>query len=145
MRTVIQRVTNASVRSEGEKIGSIKSGLVVFLAIHKNDTEEMIDKLADKISRLRIFEDNNRKLNLSIIDTGGEILVVSQFTLYADCNQGNRPSFTDAADPAKAEKYYEKFIQALQAKNISVVTGKFKTNMQISLINDGPVTIILDL
>ncbi len=145
MRTVIQRVTNASVRSEGEEIGSIKSGLVVFLAIHKNDTEEMIDKLADKISKLRIFEDNNKKLNLSIIDTGGEILVVSQFTLYADCNQGNRPSFTDAADPAKAEKYYEKFIQALRAKNISVVTGKFKTNMQISLINDGPVTIILDL
>ena len=145
MRTVIQRVTNASVRSEGEEIGSIKSGLVVFLAIHKNDTEEMIDKLADKISRLRIFEDNNRKLNLSIIDTGGEILVVSQFTLYADCNQGNRPSFADAADPTKAEKYYEKFIQALRAKNISVVTGKFKTNMQVSLINDGPVTIILDL
>lgn len=145
MRTVIQRVTNASVRSEGEEIGSIKSGLVVFLAIHKNDTEEMIDKLADKISKLRIFEDNNKKLNLSIIDTGGEILVVSQFTLYADCNQGNRPSFTDAADPAKAEKYYEKFIQALRAKNIFVVTGKFKTNMQISLINDGPVTIILDL
>jgi D-tyrosyl-tRNA(Tyr) deacylase len=145
MKTVIQRVTNASVRSEGKEIGSIKSGLVVFLAIHKNDTEEMIDKLADKISRLRIFEDNNKKLNLSIIDTGGEILVVSQFTLYADCNQGNRPSFTNAADPVKAEKYYEKFIQALRAKNISVVTGKFKTHMQVSLVNDGPVTIILDL
>ena len=145
MRAVIQRVNNASVTSDNTIVGSISSGLLVFLAIHQDDTEDMIVKLADKISKLRIFEDSDQKLNLSIIDTGGEILVVSQFTLYGDCSQGNRPSFINAAKPDKAEKYYEQFIQALRTKNISVATGKFKSYMQVSLVNDGPTTIIIDI
>jgi len=145
MRAVIQRVSEASVSSDNQEVEAIKSGLVVFLAIHQNDTEDMVEKMADKISKLRIFEDSDEKLNLSILDTGGEILLVSQFTLYGDCTQGNRPSFIEAAAPEKAEEYYEKCILALRAKNISVATGKFKTHMQISLVNDGPVTIILDL
>ena len=145
MRAVIQRVSQASVNSDNQELGSIKSGLVVFLAIHQNDTEDMVEKMADKISTLRIFEDSNEKLNLSILDTGGEILLVSQFTLYGDCTQGNRPSFIEAAAPEKAEEYYEKSIIALRAKNISVATGKFKSSMQVSLINDGPTTIILDI
>jgi len=145
MRAVIQRVSRASVKSDNQEIGSIKAGLVVFLAIHQNDTEDMIEKMADKISKLRIFENSEQKLNLSILDTGGEILLVSQFTLYGDCTQGNRPSFIEAAAPEKAEKYYEKSILALRAKNISVATGKFKTSMQVSLVNEGPTTIILDI
>lgn len=145
MRAVIQRVSHASVSCDNQKIGSIKSGLVVFLAIHQNDTEDMVEKMADKISKLRIFEDSNEKLNLSILDTGGEILLVSQFTLYGDCTQGNRPSFIEAAAPEKAEEYYEKCILALQAKNISMATGKFKTSMQVSLVNDGPTTLILNI
>jgi len=145
MRAVIQRVSEASVSSDNQEVEAIKSGLVVFLAIHQNDTEDMVEKMADKISKLRIFEDSDEKLNLSILDTGGEILLVSQFTLYGDCTQGNRPSFIEAAAPEKAEEYYEKCIFALRAKNISVAIGKFKTHMQISLVNDGPVTIILDL
>jgi len=145
MKAVIQRVNNASVTSENTIVGSISSGLVVFLAIHQDDTEDMVAKLADKISKLRIFEDSDEKMNLSIIDTRGEILVVSQFTLYGDCNQGNRPSFINAAKPEKAEQYYEKFIQALRAQNIPVSTGKFKTYMQVSLVNDGPTTIIIDI
>lgn len=145
MRAVIQRVNQASVSSDNQEIGSINSGLVVFLAIHQNDTQDMIEKMADKISKLRIFEDSDKKLNLSILDTGGEILLVSQFTLYGDCTQGNRPSFIEAAAPEKAEYYYQKCIIALRAKNISVATGKFKSSMQVSLINDGPTTIILDI
>lgn len=145
MRAVIQRVSKASVTSGGKIIGSIKSGLLIFLAIHRDDTEDIIQKLAEKISKLRIFEDSNEKLNLSIIDTSGEILVVSQFTLYGDCNQGNRPSFIAAANPEKAEHYYEKFVQCLKTKNISVATGKFRTYMEVSLINDGPTTIIIDI
>ncbi len=145
MKAVIQRVSSASVTNENIIVGSIKSGLLVFLGIHHTDTEDMVNKLADKISKLRIFEDNDKKINLSIMDYGGEMLVVSQFTLYADCRQGNRPSFTEAADPIKAEKYYEKFIQALRVKNISVSTGKFKTHMQVSLVNDGPMTIIIEI
>lgn len=145
MRAVIQLVSQASVSSDNREIGSIRVGLVVFLAIHQNDTGDMIEKMADKISKLRIFEDSNGKLNLSILDTGGEILLISQFTLYGDCRQGNRPSFTKAAAPEKAQEYYEKTIIALRAKNISVTTGKFKTSMQVSLVNDGPTTIILDI
>lgn len=145
MRAVIQRVTKASVTRENKKTGSIKDGLVIFLAIHQNDTEDIVIKLADKISKLRIFEDNDGKLNLSIMDTDGEILVVSQFTLYGDCSKGNRPSFVEAANAEKAEEYYKKFTQTLQEKNISVATGKFKTYMQVSLINDGPTTIIIDI
>ncbi len=145
MRAVIQRVNKASVSSDNQEIGSINSGLVVFLAINQNDTKDMIEKIAEKISKLRIFEDSDKKLNLSILDTGDEILLVSQFTLYADCTKGNRPSFIEAVDPEKAEDYYQKCIMALRAKNISVATGKFKSSMQVSLVNDGPTTIILDI
>lgn len=144
MRLVIQKVTSASVKIEDEVISSIQKGLLIFLAIHKNDTEDIIPKLTDKITKLRIFEDENKKINHSIIDIQGEILIVPQFTLYGDSSKGNRPSFTEAAEPKKAEAYYEKFVAALKEKNIPVATGKFRTYMQVQLINDGPVTLIID-
>jgi D-tyrosyl-tRNA(Tyr) deacylase len=144
MRLVIQKVTSASVKIEDTVISSIQKGLLIFLAVHKNDTEDIIPKLTDKITKLRIFEDENRKINHSIIDIQGEILIVPQFTLYGDSRKGNRPSFTEASDPEKAEAYYEKFVAALKEKNIPVATGKFRTYMHVQLINDGPVTLIID-
>ena len=144
MRLVIQKVTSASVKIEDEVISSIQKGLLIFLAIHKNDTEDIISKLSEKISKLRIFEDTEGKINNSIIDIQGELLIVPQFTLYGDSSKGNRPSFTEAAEPKKAEAYYEKFVAALKEKNIPVATGKFRTHMQVQLINDGPVTLIID-
>ena len=144
MRLIIQKVTSASVKIEGEVISSIQKGLLIFLAIHKNDTEDIISKLTEKISKLRIFEDTEGKINNSIIDIQGELLIVPQFTLYGDSSKGNRPSFTEAAEPKKAEVYYEKFVAALKEKNIPVATGKFRTYMQVQLINDGPATLIID-
>lgn len=144
MRLLIQKVTSASVKIEDEVISSIQKGLLIFLAIHKNDTEDIISKLTEKITKLRIFEDENKKINHSIIDIQGEILIVPQFTLYGNSSKGNRPSFTEAAEPKKAEAYYEKFVAALKEKNIPVATGKFRTYMQVQLINDGPVTLIID-
>lgn len=141
MKALIQRVKKASVTVEGEKISEIGAGLLVFLGVQKGDTEENADKLADKITRLRIFEDKNDKMNLSVLDTKGEILVVSQFTLCADCKKGTRPSFDSAASPEIAEDLYEYFVTQLKSLNISCKTGKFRAMMDVALINDGPVTL----
>ncbi len=144
MRAVIQRVKKASVKIDNEIINEIGKGLLVLLAIHKDDKKENLIKMADKIVNLRIFEDKNQKMNLSVLNSGGEILVVSQFTLYGDCKKGNRPNFMNSASPEKAENYYNKFIDLLKTKNLPVKTGKFGAMMEVSLINNGPVTIILD-
>lgn len=145
MRAVIQRVNQASVTIGDEITGAISNGLLVLLALHQNDTENAISKMADKIISLRIFEDKDGKMNRSVQDIKGELLVVSQFTLYGDCSKGNRPSFIQAADPAKAEEYYEKFVSYLKDKGFRVPTGRFRSYMSVSLINDGPTTIILDI
>lgn len=145
MRVLAQRVLKASVTVEGQIIGTINKGLLLFVAVHKNDTLDLIPKLADKIIKLRIFEDKNGKMNLSLPDSKGEILVVSQFTLYGDCQKGNRPSFVEAASPEKAETYYEALIKELQKSDLTVASGKFRTYMAVELVNDGPTTLILDL
>jgi D-tyrosyl-tRNA(Tyr) deacylase len=144
MRAVIQRVNNASVTVKEQLVGQIKSGLVVFLGITHDDTEEDAKYLAEKVCNLRIFEDDSGKLNLSVLDKKGEILSVSQFTLYGDCRKGRRPSFTEAAHPEVAEKLYDKFNQLLRDMGINVATGVFQAYMQVKIINDGPVTILLD-
>ncbi len=144
MRTVVQRVSRASCSVNGEVTGSISNGLVVFLGIGKDDTDEDIEYIVDKVSNLRIFEDQNGKMNLSVIDTGGSILLISQFTLYGDVRRGRRPSFDMAMDPDKAQILYNSTIQRFRDLNINVQTGRFREMMQISLINDGPVTILLD-
>jgi len=138
MRIVIQRVAKASVKVNGEIIGQIGNGLLVLLAVHQDDEEKVIYKIADKVINLRIFEDEKGKINLSIKDVGGEIMVVSQFTLYGDYKKGNRPSFIESAKAEKAALYYEKFVKYLQQQGISVATGKFAAKMEVELINDGP-------
>lgn len=146
MRAVIQRVSQATVKVNQELISEINSGFLVFLAIKSDDQEELIEKLADKIVNLRIFEDQSGKMNLSIKEISGEILVVSQFTLYGDVRRGNRPSFIESARPEIAEPFYEKFIQILLSKGLQkVVSGKFGALMSVELVNDGPTTIIIDL
>ena len=144
MRTIIQRVKEAKV-SVGERVvGEIGKGIVILLGIGKDDREEDAKYLADKISSLRIFEDKKNKMNLSLLDTDGEALVVSQFTLYGDTKKGRRPSFTQAAEPKKAEELYERFIGFLGEYNLKVVTGIFGGKMLVEIQNDGPVTLILD-
>ena len=145
MRTIIQRVKDAEVTVAGETVGKIGAGLLVYLGIAPEDSEKDIKYLADKIIAMRIFEDENQKMNISLKDTGGEILCVSQFTLYADCRKGNRPSFTAAAPPEKAEKLYNDFCTYLRSQNITVATGIFAANMQVKSTNNGPVTIPLDI
>jgi D-tyrosyl-tRNA(Tyr) deacylase len=144
MRAVIQRVTSASVSINHHEVGKIGQGLLVLLGIHETDTKEDIDYLVRKISLMRIFEDDQGKMNLSIADIGGQILSVSQFTLFADTKKGNRPSFIEAARPETAIPLYEAFNEALKSKGIPVATGKFGADMAVSLVNDGPVTIIID-
>ncbi len=144
MRIVIQRVLKASLSVDGKKISSIDKGAVVFLGLKKGDGEEEAKKLAIKLSKLRIFEDENGKMNKNISDYGGEILLVSQFTLYANCRHGNRPSFTDALEPQEAKKLYLIMQQYLQEEDIAVKMGIFGADMKIDVLNDGPVTIILD-
>lgn len=143
MKLVVQRVSSASVVSDGVLTGSINTGFLVLLGIHKNDSLELISKYVKKLINLRIFEDSAGKLNLSIKDVLGEILLVSQFTLYGSVVRGNRPSFIDAKNPIEAIKIYEEFISEL-SKEIPVQTGVFGANMQVSLTNDGPVTIIIE-
>ena len=144
MKAIIQRVNYAKVSVNEEIIGKINSGLLIFLGIGHNDNKETSDKLVKKICNLRIFEDENKKMNKSIKDINGELLVVSQFTLYANCKNGNRPSFTDACKPIKANELYEYF-KSKCAENIKVVqSGKFGADMKVELLNDGPVTIILE-
>ena len=145
MKIVVQRVKNAKVEVEGKVVGKIDKGFLVLLGVTHNDTEEQADYLAKKLCGLRVFTDENDKMNLSLKDVNGELLIVSQFTLYADCSEGNRPSFINAAKPDKAEKLYEYFCnQCNQKYNIKVEKGIFGADMKVSLLNDGPVTIIIE-
>jgi len=144
VRAVVQRVSRGSVAVDGRVKGEISRGLVVFLGVGQDDTEADARYLASKISGLRIFEDNQGKLNLSVLDVGGAILVVSQFTLYGDCRHGRRPGFTAAAGSEEANVLYELFVTELAGLGARVATGCFQTAMQVELVNDGPVTLLLD-
>jgi len=144
MKALIQRVKKASVTIENQLYSKIDAGLLVFLGVAKGDSEENADKLVDKISKLRIFEDENEKMNLSITDIKGEILVVSQFTLCGNCEKGTRPSFDNAEIPSKANELYEYFVAKLKTIGLPVKTGKFAAMMDIELVNDGPVTFMVE-
>lgn len=144
MKALIQRVTDASVTVDGEITGSIKNGLLVFLGIAKGDGDEEIKYIADKLMCLRIFSDADDKMNLSVNDIGGSLLIVSQFTLYGDCRKGRRPSFDSAMPPKEAEELYEKFVEYCRGTGINAQTGKFGADMKVSLLNDGPVTFIIE-
>ena len=144
MRAVIQRVSQASVIVAEETVGAIDQGLMVLLGVAQGDTSKDSAYLADKTAGLRIFEDDEGKMNRSVADIGGSILVVSQFTLLGDCRKGRRPGFTDAAPPELADKLYEEYVHALRSQGVTVATGVFRANMQVALVNDGPVTIMLD-
>ena len=144
MRCVVQRVTASSVTVEGETVGSIEKGLMVLIGVCTEDTEADLKYMADKVPNLRIFDDENGVMNRSVLDVGGSILAVSQFTLYGDARGGRRPSYIHAAKPEEANALYEKLIAAWRAKGIQVETGRFRTEMAVSLVNDGPVTILMD-
>lgn len=144
MRAVLQRVTRARVTVEGEIVGEIGSGLVVLLGIAVDDTEQDVKYLAEKIASLRVFEDSGERMNLSVVETGGALLIVSQFTLYGDARRGRRPSWTEAAPPEVAEPMYESFVAEARRLVGLVATGSFRRMMQVELVNDGPVTILLD-
>ncbi len=144
MRAVIQRVSSASVTAHSEVTGTIEAGLLVLLGIHKDDGDQAIKWMVDKIINLRIFEDEKGKMNRSLIDTSGAMLVVSQFTLYGDCRKGRRPGYSSAAPPEKAKNLYEQFIAAVKQKQIITASGRFQTHMNVELVNDGPVTLLLD-
>ena len=144
MRAVVQRVKESHVAIDGEVVARIGPGLLVLLGVATGDTVKNADYLADKISHLRIFEDDQEKMNRSLLDTGGDMLVVSQFTLMGDCRKGRRPSFIKAARPEEADPIYEFFVQRVRKKGVHVETGRFRAMMAVSLINDGPVTIILE-
>ncbi|MBQ6471257.1 MAG: D-tyrosyl-tRNA(Tyr) deacylase [Victivallales bacterium] len=144
MRAFIQRVTEASVRIDGKTVGQIGAGLLVLLGVKTTDTRAEADWLAEKLPALRIFEDSGGKMNLSLLETGGELLVVSQFTLYGDARKGRRPSYIDAAPPALSEPLYEYFVEKLRTAGLTVATGQFGADMKVSLVNDGPVTILLE-
>jgi D-tyrosyl-tRNA(Tyr) deacylase len=144
MRAVIQRVKSSSVTVSGELIGNIGKGLLVLLGVSSSDKTDDAKYLADKIVNLRIFEDEDHKLNRSLIDMEGEMLVVSQFTLLGDCKKGRRPSFVKAAPPELANELYEQFVKHVRQKGIAVKTGRFQAMMEVSLINDGPVTLIVE-
>lgn len=144
MRAVVQRVAEASVAVDGSVIGKIDKGLLVLLAAAPEDTDKDMQYIADKVTALRIFTDENDKMNLSVRDVGGELLVVSQFTLYGDCRKGRRPNFTGACEPVKAEKLYNDFIAYCRDAGMHTETGCFGADMKVSLVNDGPVTLILD-
>lgn len=144
MRAVIQRVLRAGVTVDAEVVGRIEKGFMILLGVSDEDTRETAKKLADKICKLRIFEDENGKTNLSLADVGGELLVISQFTLYADCRKGNRPSFIKAGEPEKANRLYEYFMDCCR-QHVSVVErGRFGADMKVELVNDGPFTLMLD-
>lgn len=144
MRAVIQRVNNALVEVDGKIVGEIGKGLLVFLGVGDGDTDRDLNYIADKTAGLRIFSDEDDKMNLSVTDINGEILVVSQFTLYGDCRKGRRPNFTSSMEPVTAEKMYEDFIKIIESKGIKTAHGEFGADMQVSISNDGPVTILLD-
>lgn len=144
MRCVIQRVTEASVSVAGEVVGKIGKGYMILIGVSGEDTDKDLKYMADKIPNLRIFEDEQGKMNLSLKDTGGEILAVSQFTLYGDARGSRRPSFIQAARPDVANDYYERLVEAWRAQGIHVETGVFRADMQVALVNDGPVTMLMD-
>ncbi len=144
MRAVVQRVTQARVTVDGEVVGEIGKGFVVLLGVGKEDTETDAEYLADKIVDLRVFEDENGKLNLSLKDTVGSLLVVSQFTLYGDCRKGRRPGFDQAARPEQAEALYNYFVERCRSHGVKVETGRFQAVMMVEIHNDGPVTMLLD-
>lgn len=144
MRFVIQRVTEAAVRVDGELLGQIEKGYLVLIGVAESDTEEIADKMVKKMIGLRIFEDEQGKTNLALKDVGGSLLLVSQFTLYANCKKGNRPSFIEAGSPGKANALYEYIIKKCKESVELVETGRFGVDMKVSLLNDGPFTIVLD-
>lgn len=144
MKIVIQRVKEAEVTVEGKSVGKIGKGFLVLLGVTHGDTKENANYLVKKLCKLRVFSDENDKMNLALKDVNGELLIVSQFTLYADCSGGNRPSFTESAKPDEANALYEYFCEECAKNNIKVEKGIFGANMQVSLINDGPVTIIIE-
>lgn len=144
MRAVVQRVSSSKVAVEDNVVGQISKGLLVLLGVTHEDTSKDVDYMIDKILNLRIFEDENEKMNLSLKDVGGELLVVSQFTLYGDCRKGKRPSFSNAARPELATKLYEEFIEKAALQDIVVGTGKFGAHMIVDITNDGPVTMLLE-
>jgi D-tyrosyl-tRNA(Tyr) deacylase len=144
MRAVAQRVSQASVCVDGQICGAIGPGILVFLGVGKNDSEQDAAFLADKIVNLRIFDDEHGLMNLSLLEVQGEMLVVSQFTLFGDCRKGRRPSYSTAAPPAEAARLYERFIHEIRSRQITVATGKFQAMMEVALVNNGPVTLLLD-
>ena len=144
MKALIQRVKRASVTVDGAKISEISKGILVFLGVEKEDVFENAEKLADKICKLRIFEDENEKMNKSLLDVSGEMLIVSQFTLCGDCKKGTRPSFDKSAPPEIANELYEYFISKIKEYEVPVQTGKFGAMMKVELVNDGPVTFLIE-
>lgn len=144
MRAVVQRVSKASVEVDGKTVGAVGRGLLVLVGVGRNDTDEDARYLAEKIVHLRIFPDEDGKLNRSVLDIGGAVLAVSQFTLWGDCRKGRRPSFVDAAPPDQARRLYEAFVRSLREHAVPVETGVFQETMAVHLINDGPVTILVD-
>ena len=144
MRAVVQRVKRAKVEVRGGIVGEIGGGLLVFLGVEEGDTEKASEYLANKIAHLRIFSDDQGLMNLSLVETGGEAMVVSQFTLLGDCHKGRRPSFAKAALPDEARALYQSFISLLRGKGVKVATGEFQEMMEVHLVNDGPVTLLMD-
>jgi D-tyrosyl-tRNA(Tyr) deacylase len=144
MRACVQRVDHAAVAVDGETVGQIEHGLLVLLGVTHDDTSDDAGYLAEKVVELRIFPDDAGKMNRSLAEIGGAMLVVSQFTLYGDCRKGRRPSFIDAAAPEKGEQLYQEFVTAVRGRGVEVATGTFRAHMKVSLVNDGPVTMLLD-
>lgn len=144
MKAVVQRVQKASVVVAGEDVSAIGPGLLTLLGVAKGDSEVQLQKMIEKISQLRVFEDENGKMNLSLKDTGGSHLIVSQFTLLGDCSKGNRPSFIEAENPERARDLYEKALQLSQSLGVPTKGGQFRAHMEVSLVNDGPVTLLLE-
>ena len=144
MRAVVQRVKRAAVRVNGGMVGSIGPGLLVLVGIGKTDSDTEVQSLAEKIVNLRVFEDEHGKMNRSLLEMGGQVLCVSQFTLYGDCRKGRRPSYDQAAGPDTAQRLYDDFVKALRSFGLVVATGQFQAMMEVGLVNDGPVTLLLD-
>ena len=144
MRIVVQRVSEATVIVNGETLSSIGAGLCILLALRRGDVDNQCARVAEKLLKLRIFDDSHGKMNLSIEDIHGQMLVISQFTLYGDCRKGNRPSFSEAASASEAQRLYEHFVSCLRQSGLVVATGKFQARMKVSLVNDGPVTLVLE-